>query len=85
MDIFEEIKEAVISATPGEDTRNYYRNQGMKIERDRIIKLLEIIRKRCDEAYEESSLDGLDLALDVVKNSDSWADYLGIALIKGED
>lgn len=41
MDIFEEIKEAVLSATPGEDTRNYYRNQGMKIEQKRIIKLLE--------------------------------------------
>ena len=41
MDIFEEIKEAVLSATPGEDTRNYYRNQGMKIEQDRIVKMLE--------------------------------------------
>ena len=41
MDIFEEIKEAVLSATPGEDTRNYYRNQGMKIEQERIIKMLE--------------------------------------------
>ncbi len=40
MDIFEEIKEAVLTATPGEDTRNYYRNQGMKIEQDRIISLL---------------------------------------------
>lgn len=40
MDIFEEIKEAVMGATPGEDTRNYYRNQGMKIEHDRIIALL---------------------------------------------
>lgn len=43
MDIFEEIKEAVLSATPGEDTRNYYRNQGMAIERERIIKLLEAV------------------------------------------
>ena len=41
MDIFEEIKEAVLASTPGEDTRNYYRNQGMKIEQERIIKLLE--------------------------------------------
>lgn len=41
MDIFEEIKEAVLSATPGEDTCNYYRNQGMAIEQKRIIKLLE--------------------------------------------
>jgi hypothetical protein len=41
MDIFEEIKEAVLSATPGEDTRNYYRNQGIAMERERIIKLLE--------------------------------------------
>jgi len=41
MDIFEEIKEAVMNATPGEDTRNYYRNQGMAIERERIIKLLD--------------------------------------------
>lgn len=41
MDIFNEIKEAVLSATPGEDTRNYYRNQGIATERERIIKLLE--------------------------------------------
>lgn len=41
MDIFEEIKEAVMIATPGEDTRNYYRNQGVELERNRIIDLLE--------------------------------------------
>lgn len=40
MDIFEEIKEAVMIATPGEDTRNYYRNQGIASERSRIIDLL---------------------------------------------
>ena len=40
MDIFEEIKEAVLDATPGESTRNYYRNQGMQTERQRIIDLL---------------------------------------------
>lgn len=54
MDIFEEIKEAVIIATPGEDTRNYYRNQGMAIERERIIKLLE----------ENSFADWLEIRLD---------------------
>lgn len=41
MDIFEEIKEAVMQATPGENTRNYYRNQGMATERQRILELLE--------------------------------------------
>ena len=40
MDIFEEIKEAVLASTPGEDTRNFYRNQGVQLERDRIITLL---------------------------------------------
>lgn len=54
MDIFEEIKEAVMQATPGEDTRNYYRNQGMAIERNRIIKLLE----------ENSFADWLEIRLD---------------------
>jgi hypothetical protein len=54
MDIFEEIKEAVMIATPGEDTRNYYRNQGVASERSRIIKLLE----------ENSFADWLEIRLD---------------------
>ena len=63
MDIFEEIKEAVLATTPGEDTRNYYRNQGMKIEQERIIKLLQSQADLCDTKH----LAGIYQAIALIK------------------
>jgi len=73
MDIFEEVKEAVLSATPGEDTRNYYRNQGMAIERERIIKLLE------NKIFEDKRLWSKEFA-----NGAKWAIKETVELINGE-
>lgn len=84
MDIFNEVKEAVLSATPGEDTRNYYRNQGRAIERERIIKLLEEHIPIEDNYNMESSCRGCDWewAWNGEVN-DSYENHI-IALIKGE-
>jgi hypothetical protein len=57
MDIFEEIKEAVMQATPGESTRNYYRNQGIEAERTRIIIRLDLFHEENHENWEEGTCD----------------------------
>lgn len=77
MDIFEEVKEAVLAATPGEDTRNYYRNQGMATERERIIKLLEssLIALPWEGIFWNEETMGKSLSVDV---------HDIIELIKGE-
>ena len=67
MDIFEEIKEAVLASTPGEDTRNFYRNQGVQLERDRIINAIEQITDTCDSSY----LAGLYKALTLIKGDNN--------------
>lgn len=67
MDIFEEIKEAVLASTPGEDTRNFYRNQGVQLERDRIITMLEatITNWRIADLHQQADL--LDHAIALIK------------------
>jgi len=68
MDIFEEIKEAVMQATPGEDTRNYYRNQGVAMERERIIKLLEGYAKNiADDRIYGIEVINLQSAIELIK------------------
>lgn len=60
--------------TPGEKVRNYYREQGAKVERERIIKLLESILVEDD--------NGLKYCYECGNWDDLYPDVA--TLIKGE-
>jgi len=63
--------------TPGEDTRNFYRNQGIAFEQKRIIKLLE-------ERRDFIAVGAKEMGMGEVEDLVTWASYFRSAFLEIE-